>query len=169
MKRGWIASFFLLLCYLSPLAAEDITGFWQTIDKKTKKTSSVIAFYLYEGKIYGKIVATCNKEGKIEDTIYHPSDRAPGVIGKPFYCGLDIVYDAKPDRDGEKYRGHIVDPKKGNVYNAEIWRRGNDLVIRGKVLMFGKNVIFPHFPDDKFTPEFKKPDLSTFVPNIPKT
>jgi uncharacterized protein (DUF2147 family) len=167
MHRSWIVGFLLLLC--GSLAAEDITGFWQTMDKKTNKPSSVIAFYLYEGKMYGKIIATCDKNGEVDDTIYHPTDRAPGLADKPFYCGLDIVWDGKTTDGGKKYKGYIVNPRKGDVYNAEIWKKGENLIIRGKVLMFGKNITFPPFPEDKFTPEFKKPDLSTFVPNVPKT
>ncbi len=167
MLKNWVRIVFLF-CFFSPLAAEDISGFWQSIDKKTKKANSVIAFYTYEGKLYGKIIATYNKDGNLIDTIYHPVDRAPGVAGNPYYCGLDIVWDAKPDRDGDKYYGYVINPKKGDVYDAEIWKRGDSLVLRGKLLVFGKNVTFPPFPEENFTPDFKKPDLSTFTPNTPQ-
>src|ERR1700752_4732623 len=102
MQKKWIGCGILLLFWMFPLSADGIMGFWQTMDKNTHKPSSVIAFYSYEGKLYGKIIATYDKEGKIDDTLYHPTDRAPGISGNPYYCGLDIVWDGKPDGDGQR-------------------------------------------------------------------
>ena len=162
--------FLLLTCFCGNLSADqDITGFWCTIDKKTKKTSSVIAVYPYEGKYYGRIIATCNKEGIVEETMYHPESRAPGIQGDPYYCGLDIVWDARPDSNHEKYKGHIVDPREGKTYNAKLWRDGKNLILRGELFIFGKNITWPPFNEENFTADFKKPDISTFVPNIPHT
>jgi uncharacterized protein (DUF2147 family) len=170
MKKSWIVSLLLLFNFLLPLTADDnVVGFWQSMDKKTKKPSSVIAFYKYEGKVYGKIIGTYNDQGVIADSIYHPKARAPGVPEHPYYCGLDIVWDGIYNSRGEKYNGKVLDPRKGKVYDADIWRDGNTLILRGKLFVFGKNVKFPAFPEENFNDDFKKPDLSKLVPNVPES
>ncbi|HSW71905.1 MAG TPA: DUF2147 domain-containing protein [Chlamydiales bacterium] len=153
--------------------AEEIKGFWMTRDKETHLPSSIIAIYPYNGKYYGRIIATYDKQGVLNDTIYKPLDRAPGLAGQPFYSGLDIVWSDPPAKEGKegkkakRYKGQIVNPNNGKVYTAKLWRDNENLILRGEVLCFGKNVTWYPFPDDKFTEDFKKPDLSTFVPKIP--
>jgi uncharacterized protein (DUF2147 family) len=166
MRKGSFLAAFFLFCMHFSLQADNVTGFWQTMDKNTNQPSSVIAVYPYQGKYYGKIIATYNKEGVINDTIYHPVSRADGIAGNPYYCGLDIVYDAKLNSEGDRYEGYVVDPRKGKIYNAEIWNRNGNLILRGKLFIFGKNVTWPPFPTKNFTADFKKPDLATLVPNV---
>ncbi len=168
MRRGYFLFLFLLLCLSSRTHADDVTGFWQTMNKKTNQPSAIIAIYPYEGKYYGRIIATCNKEGVIDDTIYHPTGRAPGIVGEPYYCGLDIVWAAKPNSSESRCKGYVVDPEKGRVYDAEIWNRNGNLILRGEVFIFGKNIVWPPFDENNFTKDFKKPDLSTFVPQKPQ-
>lgn len=158
----------ILLCLGTLVHADEIAGFWQTMDKKTNLPTSVVAIYSYQGKYYGRIIATCDKQGRIDETIYHPKTRAPGIVGEPYYCGLDIVWNAKPNDSDERYKGYVVDPQKGKVYNAELWYRNGNLILRGELFIFGKNVVWPPFNEDKFTADFKKPDISTFVPKIPQ-
>lgn len=154
----------LMFLWISSIATGDgIKGFWIAPDDKTKQPKSVIAVYPYEGRYYGKIIGIFNKEREIVDTIYHPISKARAMAGDPFYCGLDVVMEMSPKNDGT-WRGHVLDPRSGNVYRAELWRKGQNLVLRGKYLVFGKNVTWPPFPDSHFTPSFKKPDLSTLVP-----
>ncbi len=157
-----------LLCILSTVFAEDPTGFWHTLNDKTGKPSSVIAVYPYEGNYYGRIVATYGENGVINDSIYTPKDRAPGLEGTPYYSGIDIVWNMQPAKK-EKYKGSITDPKAGKVYRAELWKEGSNLILRGKMFIFGKNITWPPFPESGFTSEFKKPDLTTFVPVKPIT
>lgn len=148
------------------LFGEDLAGFWATIDKDTKLPSSVIAVYLYQGKYYGRIIATFNRQGKMDDTIYSPKGRAPGLVGNPYYSGLDIVWDAKPTKKG-RFRGYVVDPRDGKTYNAELWKENGNLILRGELFIFGRNEVWPPFPNTLFDKSFKIPDLNTFVPNIP--
>jgi len=95
--------------------------------------------------------------------MYHPIKKATSLIGDPYYCGLDIVTDVTT-RDEDTYRGRVMDPRNGNVYKAELWRKGLNLVLRGKFLVFGKSVTWQPFPEGRFDAEFKRPDLATFVP-----
>ena len=146
------------------LVAQDITGFWMTMDDRTHRPSSVIAIYPYKGRYFGRIIGSFNREGELQDTIYNPLNRTPGIAGNPYYSGLDIVWTGP--RKGNKYHGYVMDPRNGKVYDAELWRENGNLVLRGKVLIFGKNVIWPPFPEENFTKEFEKPDISTFVPRL---
>jgi uncharacterized protein (DUF2147 family) len=159
---------FLVFCLNWALHAENITGFWQTMDKKTNLPTSIIAIYSYENKYYGRIIATYNKDGVIEETIYAPKSRAPGIVGNPYYCGLDIVWDAKPNSKTSRFKGYVVDPRKGRVYDAQIWNRDGNLILRGEVFIFGKNIVWPPFSEENFTKDFQKPNLATFVPHIPE-
>jgi uncharacterized protein (DUF2147 family) len=161
----------LILCVLclhkGILSGDDITGFWKTIDDKTGQPQSIVAVYPYQGKYFGRLVVTYDEQGHPEDTIYHATARAPGVVGNPFYAGLDIIWDLKPE--GDKYvDGEILDPEHGRIYGAEVWRKGDDLIVRGKVLFLGRNQTWPKAVEGDFPPDFQKPDLTTLVPVIPK-
>jgi uncharacterized protein (DUF2147 family) len=159
-----ILNYIVLFLWTSNIAmTEEINGFWQTIDEETKQPTSVIAIYSYEGNCYGRIIGIYDKEGRMSDSIYHPKKKATAMIGEPFYCGLDIVIEARPKKDGT-WRGQVLDPRNGNMYRAELRKKGNALVLRGKYLVFGKNISWLPFPDSSFTLSFLKPDLSTFVP-----
>lgn len=162
MKKLAVFVVFILLIAQS-LAAQDLTGFWQTIDKKTKQPSSVIAIYLYNGKYYGKIVATCNQQGVVCETIERPQSKAPGVIGNPFYCGLDIIWGCAPDGNGV-YKGYVVDPQEGKRYTAKIWKEKENLILRGELLMFGSNEVLIRFPESSFNQSFAKPNVASFTP-----
>ena len=174
MKKMLLCLFNLLMLSAFTFAenktnpAGDITGFWKTINEKTSKPESIIGIYKYEGKYYGRIILTYMEDGSIQDTIENPKKRALGVSGNPYYVGLDILWDLK--LKGKKYRdGSILDPEKGNTYGAEAWRKGEMLVVRGKLFVFGRNQTWPPAVDSDFPKGFVKPDLKTFVPSIPKT
>lgn len=158
---------FLFVCLSLSLLAEEITGFWQTTNEKTHKPNSVIAVYNYKGRYFGRIIATYNKEGVMDDTIYNPKERAPGIVGKPYYCGLDIVCDVARTGDNS-FKGYVIDPKGGKIYRASLWRENENLILRGKMFVFGENRTWLPFPEKDFNSTFKKPDLSSFVPVIPR-
>lgn len=157
-----------LLLFFSEINANDLTGFWMTLQEKTKQPSSVIAIYSYEGQYYGRIIATYNADGIMDDTIYNPKDKAPGILGNPYYSGLDIVWTTREGKNN-KYKGYVVDPTKGKTYSAQLWKKRENIILRGELFIFGKNVTWPPFPETSFTKDFPKPDLSTFIPTIPKT
>jgi len=158
-------SLICMVAFCSGLIAQDILGFWKTIDEKSGKPQCVVAIYEYENKYYGRIVGTFDKKGVMNETLEAPKDRAPGVIGKPFYCGLDLIWNLKK---GSKCKGKIVDPKKGNIYRAEVWVEDGNLIVRGKLLCFGRNQTWLPASDEDFPSTFKKPDVTKFVPVIPE-
>lgn len=175
MKKTFFLGFFYIFAFNTLLVAEDsssahskdIAGYWKTIDEKTQKPQSIIAIYEYQGKYYGRIVATYNDDGKFDDTIYEPKTRAPGIKGEPYYSGMDIIWNVK--KVGHKYSdGHIVDPEKGRVYGVALWTQGDNLVVRGELFIFGRNQTWLPVHENEFSSVYKKPDTSQFVPVIPQ-
>jgi uncharacterized protein (DUF2147 family) len=165
-KQTLLGLLCMLLCWNVAFAIEDIAGFWKTVNEKTGKAESVVAVYKYKDMYYGRIIGTFDENGNMTDNIYHPIERAPGVVGHPFYSGLDIIWNLRPS--GSKFKGKILDPEKGNKYNAELWVEKGILVVRGKVLFFGRSQKWPPMADSDFPPDFKKPDVNEFVPVIPQ-
>ncbi len=168
--KHFLKSMLLFLCLATALSAENpVVGLWKQTDEDTGKPGSIVAIYPYQGKYYGRILATYNEEGVIDNTIYNPSYKAPGVQGNPYYAGLDFIWDLKPEGNGNKLiDGKIMDPDKGRVYNLDMWVEDGQLVIRGKLLVFGRNQKWPPAKESDLPSGFKKPDLSKFVPEIHK-
>lgn len=167
MKKIGFLSVFIFAFY-SALMAQDITGFWKTVDEKTGKAQSMVAVYEYHGKYYGRIIGTFDDSGKMVETIYNPKGRAPGIQGNPYYCGMDIIWNLRKREDSDRYKGKIVDPEKGNIYKAEVWVEKGKLIVRGEVLFFGRNQTWPPAVNSDFPTHFIKPNLKTLVPVIPK-
>jgi uncharacterized protein (DUF2147 family) len=167
MKKFLFLSLFYLLAISTGLVADDVVGFWKSMDEKTGKPQAIIAIYPYQGDYYGRLIATYDDNGNLRETIYNPVRRAPGVKGHPFFAGMDILWDLK--KDGSKFEdGEIIDPRKGKTYDAEMWLKDGNLVVRGKILMFGQNQVWPPAQDSDFSPNFQKPDLTQFVPVKPE-
>ena len=108
-------------------ATSGVLGYWTTIDDETKEAKSIVRIYEYQGKVYGRVVKVLtNPEAKAK------------LPGEPLIEGLDIIWDLSAD--GEKYEdGEILDPKKGKVYGCEMWRDGENLIVRGKIAFLGRN------------------------------
>lgn len=155
---------FLFLGTCSAFAADDIQGFWKTVNEEGV-SQCIIAVYQHDGIHYGRIIATFNNEGKIDDSIYKPSKRSPKLAGNPYYSGLDIIWDLVDS--GSKFKGKILDPEKGNVYNSELWVEDGNLIVRGKFLFFGRSMQWLPVTKSDFPKDFKVPDLKTLVPSVP--
>ena len=155
----------LALLFCQALIAADIDGFWKTIDEKTGKAQCAVVVYEYEGLHYGRIIGLYDPEGVMNETIYNPKGRAKGIAADPFYCGLDLIWSLEDY--GSKFKGKIVDPEKGNVYNSELWTDKGDLIVRGKLLFFGRNQRWRPMSTKDFPKDFKMPDVSKFIPSVP--
>lgn len=169
MTKLKLLSVICLLFFSAALSANDgeISGFWKTIHEKTLKPESVIAIYSYQGQYYGRIILTYHEDGTVQDTIYLPKKRAQGVVGHPYYSGLDFMWGLKSK--GNKFLdGNIIDPLKGHVYGAEAWKKDDNLVVRGKLFIFGRNQTWPPAVAADFPADFQMPDLTAFVPVVPK-
>ena len=160
----WVAVF--LSFFGRSLTGDEITGLWKSVNEETGKAQCIVAIYEYDDKFYGRIIGTFDDHEKLNEMIYNPKERAPGVIGNPFYCGLDIIWDLVDN--GISYKGKILDPQKGNVYNSELWVEKGYLIVRGKLLFFGRNQKWVPASSSDFPKGFKMPKIDAFVPVIPK-
>lgn len=166
--KTFFFSLFALLTTFSAFASADIEGLWMAMDDETNKPGCIVSIYEYKGKYFGRIIAIYDGKNDNEffGTIYAPKKRAPGIAGHPFYSGLDLIWDLV--RHGSKYTGNIVDPRKGDVYKAEVWREGKNLIVRGKLWIFGRNQTWYSVDEKKLPKGFKIPDPSKFIPEIPR-
>ena len=122
-----ILAFIIFFISGTAVADNSVIGFWTTIDDETGEAKSVVQIYEYQGKYFGRVVELLkNKEAKAK------------LPGNPAIKGLDIIWDLK--QDNKKYTdGEILDPKKGKVYGCELWREGENLIVRGKIAFLGRN------------------------------
>lgn len=155
-----------LFSFCALFAADGISGYWKSVDEKTGQAQCVVVVYPYKDKYYGRIIGTFDDKGKMTESIYSPKDRAPGVIGNPFYCGLDLIWNLRDK--GERFKGKIVDPEEGNIYTAEVWVEDGSLIVRGELFIFGRSQTWPAATAADFPKGFKKPDVAKFIPVIPE-
>ncbi len=121
----------ILICLMTALplqAAENIAGVWKTIDDETGQAKSLVQIYPYQGKMYGRVIYLFKNQDK----------KAVGIKGDPKILGLDVIWDLQDKGDRWK-NGRILDPQKGKIYSCEIWKEGNNLIVRGKIGPFGRN------------------------------
>ena len=120
---------FLMMLVFSALSvsAKDFVGLWTTVDDETKEKKSVVRIYRHEGMYFGRIVK-----------LFKNSDAVAKLPDSPKILGLDIIWNM--ERDGKNLDGgKILDPKKGKVYSCEMWRDGENLIVRGKIAFLGRN------------------------------
>ena len=143
--------FLLLLFFATVSSAQDeITGFWTTIDDETNTPKSIVRIYEYQGKYYGRVVE-----------LFQNKEALAKLPSSPKIKGLDVIWNM--EKQGDKYKGgEILDPKKGKVYGCEIWREGNNLIVRGKIAFLGRNQTWQPNTD------FKLENDEAFIPNQPK-
>ena len=164
---------FAVLVPAAAFAADDITGLWKTIDDETGNAKAVIAVYEYGGKVYGRVIASFDDDGKyIDDDMYRQINRSPYLVGEPAFNALTIIWDMK-DKGRKWAGGKIMDPgdtedKRPSIYDCEMWKEGRNLVVRGQILFFGRNQTWLPMKNSEFPQGFNVPDWKRFRPEIPK-
>ena len=99
--------------------------------------------------------------GKLDKMDEQPSteDNLAFILGKATEDGRDVPVLYNASIKG----GKILDPKKGKVYSCEMWRKGENLIVRGKIAFIGRNQTWLPCKDDEVTKESKP-----LVPAIPR-
>lgn len=161
----------LILGATTVWAADNILGIWKIIDDETNKPTAYVLLYMYNGKLYGRMIATIDKDtGLIDDTLATKTKKATDLAGEPPNCGLDFVYEMQAK--GNDWVGTIIDPKGGKVYDCTIKREGNKLVVRGSLRgsfgLLGRNQTWLLASSSELPMDFVVPNPATFVPVIPR-
>lgn len=161
-------------CSSTTTEQEDgITGLWKSRDQDSDQSRALVVIYKYDDMYYGRMLATYDDEGQFNDTILEQKDKAPGVVGNPPYCGMDFIYNVKREEsngeEDDKYKGKIIDPEKGKVYDAEFWLDGDTLIVRGELWIFGKNIPWQKASAEDLPKGFSLSSVKNFVPVIPQT
>ena len=121
---------FLMFALISTagMFAQEVTGKWKTIDDETGDAKSIVEIYKQDGKIYGKVVESLNKDRKDAKCVDCPgSDKGKPVQGLVIIKGLE--------KDGDEYNdGKILDPQSGKLYKCLIeLENPNKLKVRGYI------------------------------------
>lgn len=165
---------FLLSLFFAAIACagqfSDVEGFWLIQDTDNgNKPESIVYVYQYGGAYYCKMVAIYDENtGKIDDTIAKPKERADGISGKPFLCGLDFIWGLKPS--GGRLSGSVIDPSSGSIYDCYVWysKSVGKLAVRGEWFIFGQTQYWVKIAEKDIGVKSVL-DVKGFKPNIPNS
>lgn len=168
--RVAVAALVLGAVALTSLAAADnITGLWKQLNEKTGKAQSLVYIYSYQGKLYGRMLAIYKDDGAtFDETIVSPKTRSVGIVGTPYDCGMDFVYQLVDN--GKEWGGGIIDPGEGKDYNCRAWKDGVKLILRGQLKgiggFLGRNQTWMPASTADLPPGYTLP--ATIVPVVPQ-
>lgn len=125
MRRAILIPLFMLVTTAAPAAAEptSIEGNWQTEDGK-----AVVRFAQCGQAMCGRIVRLLTPqppEGAHDVNNPEPNLRKRGLLG------LRVFWALVPS--GERYEGEGYSPSKGRYFDAQVWRDGSRVRVRGCV------------------------------------
>lgn len=116
----------------APAQANAIEGNWKTDDGK-----SIIQFYPCGANMCGKIARFLVPEPKGGARDDQNPDKA---LRTRKLLGLQIFWNLAPAKARLKGKGYS--PEDGRNFNAEVWREGNVLKVRGCVTVICRTVTF---------------------------
>ena len=122
----------LALSFPATAQASSVEGNWKTDDGK-----SVIQFYKCGAQMCGKIARFLVPEpkgGALDDKNPDKALRSRKLLG------LRIFWNLAPAK--ARFKGKGYSPEDGREFNAEVWREGNGLKVKGCVLMFCRTANF---------------------------
>lgn len=167
----YLLPFALLASSLAGADFSAVKGYWIIPDENTNKPESVAFFYERGGLYFARMVLLYDdKSGEVCETVSSPREIAKGLGPDTKLLGLDFIFNLKPDSKSGRLKGKVVNPDSGNVFDCEVWfdSKRNALVVRGEVLIFGKNNYWKRIPADKIPKDAQIHDRD-LAPNLPKS
>lgn len=131
-------------------AGADLTpvGLWQSLDQETKQPNGWFLITNHGGVYDGIIAKMFLQPGQDPNVVCSrcKDDRR----NKP-WLGLEIIRGMKSDGDNKYGGGTILDPRDGNIYDAEMKLSpdGQTLIVRGylAISLLGRNQYWTRLPD----------------------
>ena len=135
MKKILLLSLSLLVSWGAAIAQDNpLLGKWKTIDDETGRVKSVVEITERDGLLYGTVVELFRLPEEDQDPY---CDKCDDDRKDKRVLGMEIVRDMELDKEWEWENGTICDPKKGSVYDCEMWFEDGDydtLKVRGYIL-----------------------------------
>lgn len=130
----------LLTLKIFAAATDSPVGYWQTVDDKTGKVLSIVQIYSAGNTLQGRIVKIMPVLGQKSTDI---CVKCKGELrGRPM-LNLPVIYGMQQVGANAWSRGHVLDPKSGNIYSGTMTLidNGNRLKLRGYVInpLFGRS------------------------------
>jgi uncharacterized protein (DUF2147 family) len=131
--------------YLTPV------GLWQSVDQQTKQPNGWFLITDHDGVYDGILAKMFLQPGQDPNVVCSrcKDDRH----NKP-WLGLEIIRGMKPAGDNSYHDGTILDPRDGNVYDAEMTLSpdGQTLTVRGYlgISLLGRNQYWTRLPDSDY-------------------
>lgn len=134
-KLFTVASLVVAMIFSSSnlFAQSPIVGKWKTKDDETGRIKSIVEITEKNGMYYGTIVDLFRLPDEDQDPY---CDKCDDDRKDKRILGMEIVRDMQLNDDWVWADGTILDPKKGSVYDCEMWfEEGemNTLKVRGYI------------------------------------
>jgi uncharacterized protein (DUF2147 family) len=139
------AALFLAAATFCNSRAQPITpvGRWKTIDDKTGKPKAIVVIYMDNGRLFGRVEASLNPNGKKICDLCKDERKNQPIVGMVILRGLTA--------HGEEYSGgDILDPDNGSVYRCKmkLQDQGRQLSVRGFIgfSLLGRSQVWTREP-----------------------
>lgn len=144
---------FLALAAANTSVGADMTpvGLWQSIDQDTKQPNGWFLITEHDGVYSGVLAKMFLQPGQDPNVVcsHCKDDRH----NKP-WLGLEIIRGMRPAGPDSYEGGTILDPRDGNVYDAEMKLSpdGQTLIVRGflGISLLGRNQYWTRLPDSDY-------------------
>lgn len=111
-----------------------LLGKWKTKDDETGRIKSIVEITERDGQFYGTVVELFRLPDEEQDPY---CDKCDDDRKDKRVLGMEIVRGMQSDGEMEWEDGTICDPKKGSVYDCEMWFEDGNmdvLKVRGYIL-----------------------------------
>ncbi len=138
MKKGIIilAALFMLAGIVSVSAADEVEGYWKSVDDETGKITGYWRFEVKGTTLYGYLVSYPDMKSSDK------CDKCSGEWKDKPTVGTAWVKLSKRDSKGVWSDGYIIDSGKGKKYGAKVWVDGGKLQVRGTIGPIGKTQVW---------------------------
>jgi|TARA_B110000093_G_C12838560_1_gene354265 uncharacterized protein (DUF2147 family) len=129
ISRLIVGSFFILTSGFS-FAQTSIVGQWQTKDDETGRIKSIVEITEVGGEYYGKIIELFRLPDEDADPYCDECEddrKDQRILGMQIVRNMTVA----AGKTNEWAEGTICDPKKGSIYDCEMWfEDGNTDVLK---------------------------------------